>query len=172
MNETVLTHENNGVLTLTINRPERRNALDVATYLALADHIRAASTSKDYRAIVITGASNYFTAGNDLKDFQKPRTSGDSGGIILLRSNQSEARRAPTICASNTLEAPSGQSPSATNGIVNSAMSAAQIKSQCCSIVTPMPIARPSTAAMIGKSQSIKLRNKIMPPLSPEVRGF
>ncbi|MCF8171628.1 MAG: enoyl-CoA hydratase/isomerase family protein, partial [Candidatus Methylopumilus sp.] len=36
--------------------------------------------------IVITGASNYFTAGNDLKDFQKPRTSGDSGGITLLRS--------------------------------------------------------------------------------------
>ena len=86
MTATVLTHENNGVLTLTINRPERRNALDVATYLALAEKIRAASASKDYRAIVITGANNYFTAGNDLKDFQKPRTSGDSGGIILLRS--------------------------------------------------------------------------------------
>lgn len=86
MTATVLTHENNGVLTLTINRPERRNALDVATYLSLAEKIRAASANKDYRAIVITGASNYFTAGNDLKDFQKPRTSGDSGGIILLRS--------------------------------------------------------------------------------------
>ena len=86
MNDTVLTQENNGVLTLTINRPERRNALDVATYLSLAEHIRAASKNQDCRALVITGASNYFTAGNDLKDFQKPRTSGDSGGIILLRS--------------------------------------------------------------------------------------
>ena len=66
MNETVLTHESHGVLTLTINRPERRNALDVATYLSLADHVRAAGTNKDCRAIVITGASNYFTAGNDL----------------------------------------------------------------------------------------------------------
>ena len=74
MNATVLTHENNGVLTLTINRPERRNALDAATYLSLAEHVRAASTNKDCRALVITGASNYFTAGNDLKDFQKPRT--------------------------------------------------------------------------------------------------
>jgi enoyl-CoA hydratase/carnithine racemase len=86
MTATVLTHESNGVLTLTINRPERRNALDVATYLALAEQIRAASANKASRAIILTGANQYFTAGNDLKDFQKPRASGDSGGLTLLRS--------------------------------------------------------------------------------------
>ena len=73
MNQTVLVVKNNGVLTLTINRPERRNALDVATYLGLAEQILAAGQDKEIRAIVLTGAENYFTAGTDLKDFQTPR---------------------------------------------------------------------------------------------------
>ena len=86
MSDTVLVHENNGVLTLTMNRPERRNALDIATYLRLAELVRAASAAKQQRAIVLTGANNYFTAGNDLKDFQAPRSSGDSAGLTFLRS--------------------------------------------------------------------------------------
>jgi len=86
MIQTVLVEKSNGVLTLTINRPERRNALDVATYLALAEQVWTAGEDKDIRAIVLTGANNYFTAGNDLKDFQAPRTDGDSAGIKFLRS--------------------------------------------------------------------------------------
>ncbi|MDN3987130.1 enoyl-CoA hydratase/isomerase family protein [Zwartia vadi] len=86
MTQTVLTETKNGVLTLTINRPERRNALDVATYLGLAEQVWAAGTNKEVRAIVLTGANNYFTAGNDLKDFQAPRPDGDSAGIKFLRS--------------------------------------------------------------------------------------
>ena len=39
MTQTVLAVKTDGVLTLTINRPERRNALDVATYLGLAEQI-------------------------------------------------------------------------------------------------------------------------------------
>jgi enoyl-CoA hydratase/carnithine racemase len=40
----------------------------------------------DVRAILLTGAGNYFTAGNDLKDFQTPREPGDSAGLKFLRS--------------------------------------------------------------------------------------
>lgn len=86
MPQTVLADKNNGILTLTINRPERRNALDIATYLGLAEHVWAAGQDKDIRVIVLTGANNYFTAGNDLKDFQAPRPDGDSAGIKFLRS--------------------------------------------------------------------------------------
>ena len=86
MAHTVLVEKNNGVLTLTINRPERRNALDIATYLELAEQIWAAGDDKEVRAIVLTGANNYFTAGNDLKDFRVPRTDGESAGIKFLRS--------------------------------------------------------------------------------------
>lgn len=86
MTQTVLAEKHNGVLTLTINRPERRNALDIATYLGLAEQILAARDDKNIRAIVLTGANHYFTAGNDLKDFQTPRPDGDSAGIKFLRS--------------------------------------------------------------------------------------
>ena len=86
MNQTVLVDKRNGVLTLTINRPERRNALDIATYLLLAEQIASASDDKEVRAIVLTGANNYFTAGNDLKDFQTQREPGDSAGLKFLRA--------------------------------------------------------------------------------------
>ncbi len=86
MNQTVLADKSNGVLTLTINRPERRNALDIATYLSLAHHVSSATDDKEVRAIVLTGANNYFTAGNDLKDFQTPREPGDSAGLKFLRA--------------------------------------------------------------------------------------
>ncbi|MDO8694395.1 MAG: enoyl-CoA hydratase-related protein [Sheuella sp.] len=86
MNETVLVDKQNSVLTLTINRPERRNALDIATYLQLASHVSKAKLETDIRAIVLTGANNYFTAGNDLKDFQTPREPGDSAGLKFLRA--------------------------------------------------------------------------------------
>jgi enoyl-CoA hydratase/carnithine racemase len=86
MSNTVLSETNQGVLTLTINRPESRNALDAQTYLALAAQVRAASSDDAIRAIVLTGAQGHFTAGNDLKDFQRPRPAGDSPGITLLRS--------------------------------------------------------------------------------------
>lgn len=86
MNQTVLADKSNGVLTLTINRPERRNALDIATYLSLADQVSSATDDKEVRAVVMTGANNYFTAGNDLKDFQTPREPGDSAGLKFLRA--------------------------------------------------------------------------------------
>ena len=45
-----------GVLSLRLNRPERRNAITVAMYAALADAVERAEHSPSVRAIVITGA--------------------------------------------------------------------------------------------------------------------
>jgi enoyl-CoA hydratase/carnithine racemase len=59
-----------GVLTLTLNRPERRNAIDPALRDALAAALDAAATDPAVRGVVITGAGGAFCAGGDLARFE------------------------------------------------------------------------------------------------------
>jgi enoyl-CoA hydratase/carnithine racemase len=59
-----------GVLQLTMNRPEVRNALDEAAYRALSAALAEADGDAAVRAVVLTGAAGHFTAGNDLREFQ------------------------------------------------------------------------------------------------------
>lgn len=75
-----------GVRVITIDRPERRNALDRAGYAALTGAFAAASRDDTVRAVVLTGAGGCFTAGNDLRDFQDTETTGDSPGLVFLSS--------------------------------------------------------------------------------------
>ncbi|HKR98337.1 MAG TPA: enoyl-CoA hydratase-related protein [Candidatus Dormibacteraeota bacterium] len=65
--EPVLTSRAHGVLTLTLNRPERLNALTPELLDALTSLLRAADTDDSVRAIVITGAGRGFCSGHDLK---------------------------------------------------------------------------------------------------------
>ncbi|MFY0478743.1 enoyl-CoA hydratase-related protein [Achromobacter marplatensis] len=74
------------VLTLTIDRQDRRNALDTATYAALSEQIALASGDLSVSAVILTGAGEHFTAGNDLRDFQAERGAGDSAGLTFLRA--------------------------------------------------------------------------------------
>ncbi len=62
-----------GVATLTIDRPEKKNAITGDMYEALVAGLKRAGDDKSVRAVLITGAGNAFTAGNDLKDFSNPR---------------------------------------------------------------------------------------------------
>jgi len=62
------------VLVVTINRPQKKNALTFAMYRAIEEALR--TTDPDIRAVVITGAGETFTAGNDLQDFLGVATSG------------------------------------------------------------------------------------------------
>lgn len=66
---TVRYHVDQGVATLELARPEKKNALTLAMYAALADHLGAAAADESVRAILITGQPGIFTAGNDLHDF-------------------------------------------------------------------------------------------------------
>ena len=56
-----------GVLTLTMNRPEARNAMSGAMTGALADQLAAAELNADVRCIVLTGAGKGFCSGGDVK---------------------------------------------------------------------------------------------------------
>ncbi len=67
----------NGVATIEIARPEKKNALTIAMYQAMADAIKAAKADAAVRALLITGQPGIFTSGNDLEDFmQRPPGSG------------------------------------------------------------------------------------------------
>jgi enoyl-CoA hydratase/carnithine racemase len=58
-----------GVMTLRLVRPEKRNAIDRAMYAAMANAIRRAGDDAGIRAVLIAGVPGAFSAGNDLKDF-------------------------------------------------------------------------------------------------------
>ncbi|MFA6967717.1 enoyl-CoA hydratase-related protein [Bosea sp. (in: a-proteobacteria)] len=70
-----------GVSQITMNRPERKNALDRASYVGLIEAFAAAEADPDIRAIVITGAGNCFTSGNDIRDFAA--AAGDGARIAM-----------------------------------------------------------------------------------------
>src|SRR6476620_6853865 len=67
--EVLRSNTEDGVLTLTLNRPERRNAIDVALRDALAAALDAAATDAGTRGVVLTGAGGAFCAGGDLARF-------------------------------------------------------------------------------------------------------
>ena len=57
------------VLVITLNRPDRLNALTHAMYGAIADGLERAADDAEIRAVVLSGKGRAFTAGNDLDDF-------------------------------------------------------------------------------------------------------
>ncbi len=59
----------NGVATIEIARPEKKNALTVAMYQAMTDALKAAQADAAVRAVLITGQPGVFTSGNDIEDF-------------------------------------------------------------------------------------------------------
>ena len=58
-----------GVLIITINRPDKKNALDGAMYDAMSGALARATAADEVRAVLIGGTAGVFTAGNDLADF-------------------------------------------------------------------------------------------------------
>lgn len=88
MAEHVRIERDNGVLAITLARPERRNAITVAMYTALADAIESAAGDASLRLITLRGEGEDFTGGNDLGDFMAalPRDSTDIPVWRLLRA--------------------------------------------------------------------------------------
>jgi enoyl-CoA hydratase/carnithine racemase len=90
MDAHVLVERKDGVLKIVLARPERRNAITVAMYSALADAIESAADDYAIRLITIEGQGDDFTAGNDLGDFLQAMPEPGSGEDIpvwrLLRA--------------------------------------------------------------------------------------
>ena len=71
--QTILTHDDHGIRTLTLNRPDRRNALTPEMQSELLAALDAAAQSGSVRVLVLTGAGDSFCAGLDLSALQAMR---------------------------------------------------------------------------------------------------
>lgn len=87
MSEHVLTERRGAVLHLRLNRPEKKNALTLEMYTALADALRGAEQDPEVRAVLLSGAGDAFTGGNDLRDFlERPPTDESSPVLRFLNA--------------------------------------------------------------------------------------
>jgi enoyl-CoA hydratase/carnithine racemase len=75
----ILVHAEDGVMTLTLNRVERKNSITSDMYAALADGLARAQQDDAVRVLLIQGHETVFSAGNDIGDFlNKPPSDEDS----------------------------------------------------------------------------------------------
>ena len=83
----ILINTESGVCTITLNRIERKNSINVAMYTALSDALDAATQDANIRAVVIQGHETIFSAGNDISDFLNvPPAGQDSPVFRFLRT--------------------------------------------------------------------------------------
>jgi enoyl-CoA hydratase/carnithine racemase len=83
--ETILSETENGVHTITFNRPKKKNAFTMAMYEAIVASLRSALDDDRVRVVLFRGTEGVFTAGNDLVDFaQNPPKSTDTPVFQLL----------------------------------------------------------------------------------------
>lgn len=86
MNQEILTHTEAGVMTLTLNRPDKKNSITRAMYGTLADALLQADADAAVRAVVLQGHVAIFSAGNDIGDFlNAPPSTGESHVSRFLR---------------------------------------------------------------------------------------
>lgn len=69
MDSLLITRQDDGVLCLTLCRPEKKNALTLAMYSALEQALRDAASDAQIRCVLLQGSADCFTAGNDLAVF-------------------------------------------------------------------------------------------------------
>ncbi|WP_027896592.1 enoyl-CoA hydratase-related protein [Zestomonas thermotolerans] len=98
MTEHVLVDRAQGLLTLRLNRPEKKNALTRAMYAALADALEQAQEDAELRAVLIRGDAQCFTAGNDLNDFLRAASSGLDDSVMRFMQALFECRK-PVVAA-------------------------------------------------------------------------
>ena len=99
--ETVLTKLTDGVMTITLNRPDVLNSMNAAMADALLAALAHAATDGAVRAVLLTGAGRGFCAGQDLAEVL-PRANGalpDLGEVVRRQYN-------PIVRAIRTLEKP------------------------------------------------------------------
>ena len=83
----ILTSSDAGVMTITLNRVEKKNAITSAMYTAMADALQSAADDTDIRVIVFQGQETFFCAGNDIGDFlNHPPTAEDSPVYRFLKT--------------------------------------------------------------------------------------
>ncbi|AVE41471.1 2-(1,2-epoxy-1,2-dihydrophenyl)acetyl-CoA isomerase PaaG [Providencia stuartii] len=133
----ILTTLENGVLTITLNRPDRLNSFNDEMHRQLSDALKIAERDDTVRCLVITGAGRGFCAGQDLNDrnVSVSEQAPDLGYSVetfynpLIRRLTSLPK--PIICAVNGVAAGAGAAIALAGDIVIAAKSASFIQSFC-----------------------------------------
>ncbi|MEI1688622.1 crotonase/enoyl-CoA hydratase family protein [Acinetobacter baumannii] len=67
--------KNNGIATVYLNRPDKRNAMSFALLKELVSTAKAIQKDRDIRCVILTGEAQVFSAGIDLSDLNNPKNS-------------------------------------------------------------------------------------------------
>lgn len=84
MTDLIHTSTGEGVLTVRMNRPDKKNALTSAMYAALAVALDKAAGDNSIRAMLLLGVPGVFTSGNDIGDFLQTAMSGNRGSMAVF----------------------------------------------------------------------------------------
>jgi enoyl-CoA hydratase/carnithine racemase len=98
----------NGVATMTLNRPERKNPLTFDSYAELRDLFRALAYADDVKAVVITGAGENFCSGGDVHDIIGPLTQLDMPGLLAFTRMTGDLVKAMRACPQPLIAAVDG----------------------------------------------------------------
>jgi enoyl-CoA hydratase/carnithine racemase len=92
----------NGVATITLNRPERKNPLTLQSYRELTDTFLALQHVNDVRAVVMTGAGGNFCSGGDVHDIIgrliEMKQAGDRRGLLAFTQMTGDLVKAMRAC--------------------------------------------------------------------------
>jgi enoyl-CoA hydratase/carnithine racemase len=102
MAEEILCSIEDGIATVTLNRPEKRNALNVAVLEGLVSSFNQLEQNKDVRVVVLRGEGKAFCSGLDLRELsQGQRPGGDPETGVTKIFHRIEQSRHPTIAMVN-----------------------------------------------------------------------
>lgn len=98
----------NGVGTIILNRPERKNPLTFESYDELRDTFRALDRAWDVKAVVIRGAGGNFSSGGDVHEIIGPLTKMDRNGLLGFTRMTGDLVRAMRACPQPIIAAVEG----------------------------------------------------------------
>jgi len=97
-----------GVATVTLNRPERKNPLTFDSYAELRDTFRALVHAREVKCVVLTGAGGNFCSGGDVHEIIGPLTRMDEAGLLGFTRMTGELVKAMRACPQPIIAAVEG----------------------------------------------------------------
>jgi enoyl-CoA hydratase/carnithine racemase len=97
MSDQIVLDVHDRIMTIRMNRPEKKNALTGAMYTAMTEALAQADRDPAVRVILITGSADCFTAGNDIADFATAKPGQVSPAILYLETLIAAAK--PVVAA-------------------------------------------------------------------------
>jgi enoyl-CoA hydratase/carnithine racemase len=97
-----------GVASIVLNRPERKNPLTFDSYAELRDLFRAMSAARDIKAIVLSGAGENFCSGGDVHEIIGPLTKLDMPGLLAFTRMTGDLVKAIRACPQPVIAAVDG----------------------------------------------------------------